>query len=1154
MSRATNRPLFHLKTLQTDIQRFTFPSDLRQRHEILLQWVENLRKGVLHQVKEVSLHGDFLRDIFQDILGYRSLIQSSGEAWEIHAEPTLADGGGAADGAIGFFTATAGSRGKVKLGGRIIAPIELKGTKNDLDRPAPGRQESAVDQGWRYANYTPNCQWVIVSNYQEIRLYQTSKTPAYYESFWLEDLENWEAFKTFYFILCRQNFLAKSAELSDLSRIDRLLKASDEAEKTITDELYGQYKAVRLSLTQHFRRTAPKGLKNRDFVLIEKSQKLLDRVLFIAFCEDCGLLPSKTLTKAYEFQDLYGNSTPWDRYKKVFRWVDVGNANPAIPGYNGGLFKPDALLDEQLEVTDALCGQLNQLTRFDFATEVSVNILGRIFEQSITDLEELKSESTGQPFNEKQGKRKRQGVYYTPAFITEYMVSRALGGYLREQEQRLAMELGLGEVGAIGIRDQREVEIEFWQGYRSRLEQLRVLDPACGSGAFLIAAFDYLSREYGRVDRALGDLGVQPKEEGESDQGMASRVTQGDLWGGVLEFQGSEGDPGLTPLAPKPEVAAMILGCNLYGVDLSPESVEITKLSLWLKTAKPGQVLLDLDHNIKVGNSIIGDAKVDKGALNWRRAFPQVFEAGGFDVVLGNPPYVRQELLSPFKGYLQAHYQTYDGVADLYVYFYEKGLEVLKPGGVLSYIVTNKWFKAGYGEPLRRFFAENSVMEQILDFGHAPIFEDADVFPCIITARKPGSAGKGSKVRGGDGLQVRVCPVPREKLAGLNLAQYVQEEGYDVPWDGFSGAAWSLEPPAVHELMQKIRDRGVPLKDFVGSKPYYGIKTGLNEAFLIDDATRNRLVQADPGCAEIIKPYLRGQDIKRWSPHWNHLWMILLKSSANHQWPWSGQDTAEAEECFAQCYPSIYSHFFPFINSLKNRKDQGHYWWELRACAYYDLFNSSKIIYQEINTLPAYAFHVNSHYMNNKVFIIPTKSLYLCGCLNSPLGWWIAHQIFPKMIGATITPRHDLMINFPIMEVTGHLCYQIEEIVDTLLNIIQINQQNYSQVIDWLKIERSVHQLGQKLENFAGLDCDQFLEEVRNRQPKGASFSPKVMKQLREVYNEYAPAIQSRQTQALILENQLSDLVNQAYGLTPEDIDLLWKTAPPRMPIPRPQP
>ncbi len=557
-------PLFHARTLKNAVQGFTFPSDLEERQQKVTQWIESLQKGVLDEIKEVSLHGQFLNDVFQQALGYRSVIQGGGTAWEIHAETTISDGGGSADGALGFFTATVGKKGKAKLQGRVIAPIELKGAKDDLDRAASGRKESAVDQGWRYANYTADCKWVIVSNYREIRLYQTSKTPAYCEVFKLVDLADVEAFKQFYFLLCRQNFLPTSDDSKTRARVDLLLAESNEAQESITKDLYTEYKTVRINLARFFRSKAPEDIPNRDAVLIEKAQKLLDRVLFIAFCEDRKLLPANTIKKAHDHKDPYSSSTTWDRYKAVFRWVDQGNDDPPIPGYNGGLFKYDLILDERLHVTDLLCTQLKELTRFDFETEVSVNILGHIFEQSVTDLEELKALATGVVYDQKKGKRKTQGVYYTPAFITQYIVGVALGGYLSRKEQALRDRYQLEQIPNRATKQKRDAETQFWEAYRDEvLLKTRVIDPACGSGAFLIAAFDYLSREYERVNEALAALALASQTGGK----VASEfVGQRSLF----------------------DLNKTILNNNLYGVDLSPESVEITKLSLWLKTAEQG--------------------------------------------------------------------------------------------------------------------------------------------------------------------------------------------------------------------------------------------------------------------------------------------------------------------------------------------------------------------------------------------------------------------------------------------------------------------------------------------------------------------------------------------------------------------------------------
>jgi type I restriction-modification system DNA methylase subunit len=856
MNQQVSKALFQKKALKNALGNFKFPSDLEERHKIIKKWVEALNSGTLNQVKEVSLHGDFLKDIFQDVLGYCSIIDGGGKVWEIHAEQTIADGGGTADAALGFFTAAENNKGKVKLQGKVVAPIELKGTKDDLDRPAPGRKESAVDQGWRYANYTPDCHWIIISNYRELRLYHTNKTPAYYEKFLLVDLADLEEFKRFYFLLCRTSFLP----IKDISTIDRLLATSEEAQEEITKRLYEEYKQVRLNIVRDFRfRFGSKlDIPTPDQVLIEKAQKTLDRILFIAFCEDRGLLPEKTITKAHDSKDIYNPRTIWENYQAVFRWVDQGNEDPPIPGYNGGLFKHDPILDAQLNIPDPLCKQLKELTRFDFDSEVSVDILGRIFEQSITDLEELKADVAKQEFDKKQGKRKKLGVFYTPAYITQYIVEVAIGGYLQKREAELREKFKLEEFA--DTAEHQKKEIEFWESYRDEvLVKTRVIDPACGSGAFLIAAFDYFASQYQRVNDNLRFLKHQTTENIELDK--------------------------------------TILKNNLFGVDLSPESVEITKLSLWLKTATQGKTLTYLDDNIKIGNSIVADSQFTDLPFSWESEFSQVFTEGGFDVVIGNPPYIRQELLSPFKPYLQESYQTYDGVADIYIYFYEKGLNLLKPEGILSYIVTNKWLRSGYGEPLRRFFSQESVFEQIIDFGHAPIFEDADTFPCIIAAKKSevSNTENGKK-------SVLVCSIPREELKNINLSQYVQnpENSYTIPWSRFTANAWSLEPPAVDDLMRKIQRIGVPLKEFAGVKPLYGIKTGFNEAFLIDETTKNKLVQADPKSSEIIKPLLRGQDIKRWIPEWDKLWIIF------------GHKDIDIEQ-----YPIIKQHLEIYRNKLE---------------------------------------------------------------------------------------------------------------------------------------------------------------------------------------------------------------------------------------------
>ena len=198
----------------------------------------------------------------------------------------------------------------------------------------------------------------------------------------------------------------------------------------------------------------------------------------------------------------------------------------------------------------------------------------------------------------------------------------------------------------------------------------------------------------------------------------------------------------------------------------------------------------------------------------------------------------------------------------------------------------------------------------------------------------------------------------------MPIADYVRDHGHRVPRRRFGREPWNLEPQPVVDLMDKIRRNGVPLAEFAGVKPYYGIKTGLNEAFLIDSPTRDRLVREDPRSAEVIKPYLRGQDIKRWAPEWAGLWMIVLPSSDNVGWPWSSAG-ADAQTVFATTFPAIQHHLDPFESRLRDRLDKGRFWWELRSCTYYSAFDATKLIHTDIAWRPQFSIATEPFYLVN---------------------------------------------------------------------------------------------------------------------------------------------------------------------------------------------
>ncbi|MBF0371935.1 MAG: Eco57I restriction-modification methylase domain-containing protein [Alphaproteobacteria bacterium] len=533
--------------------------------------------------------------------------------------------------------------------------------------------------------------------------------------------------------------------------------------------------------------------------------------------------------------------------------------------------------------------------------------------------------------------------------------------------------------------------------------------------------------------------------------------------------------------------------------------------------------------------------------LHWQVAFPGVWDNwesdapdGGFDAVIGNPPYVRQELLSRAKPFLKEAYKSFDGMADLYVYFYELGLKILRPGGRLSLIVTNKWMKAGYAEALRTLFAEKAWVEAVVDFGHAKqIFPDADVFPCVVVVRKPTLDTPPDTAR--------VCVIDRERLDLDRLIPQVDEASFAMPRAALAPAGWHLEPPAVLALMDKIRKAGVPLAQYIGAEPLYGLKTGFNDAFLIDQTTRDRLVGQDGRLADIIRPYLRGQDIERWAPAWDGLWMIVLKSSVNHPWPWAdATDEAGAEASFRATHSTLHAHMKRHETRLRAREDQGRFWWELRACAYYESFASQKIFYQEIQFHPSYAFDDSGLFGNNKIFFLPSSDHYLLGVLNSPLMWWHNWRHLPHMKDEALTPMGVKMETLPISQPTDAIRSAVAEKVARLIAIRKEVARAGKAVLDWLRLEFDVVKPGQRLQSPAALTLEEFQSEVRKGRKGRLTVS--ALSALTQAHTDGIAPARALLAEANTLERQVSDLVNQAYGLTADEVDLMWRTAPPRMP------
>ncbi|MEI7730666.1 MAG: hypothetical protein WCO56_13915, partial [Verrucomicrobiota bacterium] len=354
-------------------------------------------------------------------------------------------------------------------------------------------------------------------------------------------------------------------------------------------------------------------------------------------------------------------------------------------------------------------------------------------------------------------------------------------------------------------------------------------------------------------------------------------------------------------------------------------------------------------------------------------------------------------------------------------------------------------------------------------------------------------------------------------------------------------------------LLERIRSNGIPLKEFAQLRPLYGIKTGLNEAFLISKETRNRLVAEDRNCEETLRPYLRGQDIGRWIPDWANLWMIVLPSSNDRAWPWA--DLGEqAEAKFKAQYPSLHGYLKPLEERLRNRQDQGKYWWELRSCAYWQEFLRPKLCIQRIAFHSRIARDDSGMLVNDAAIILPTTDQWLLACLNSPTMWFFSFRFFPHKKDEALAMDIPYVERLSIPRPTPQQRQAAETNVRRLIEITASQQQTQRMLLDWLRVEYMIEKPGNKLQSVTSLDSDTWVSEVKRIRGKKLPLTAAGVHALREEYIRTIEPARALAVETLKLEGALSDLVNQAYGLTPAEIDLMWQTAPPRMPIPTPTP
>lgn len=890
-------PLFNEKVISSALLAFNAPvSD--DACAAAAEWAARATDVAFDLQNESNLEQEFNSIVIQRALGY--IARAPGVVGTMQVKQAV-PGGTIVDVALGYFSDSEPS---------ILAPLELKGPKVPLDRIMPGRAKTPVQQAWDYAMDAPGAKWVLVSNMKELRLYAFGYGRQLYESFDLKKIGEPQEF-------ARLRLLLAPDRLLDGATAD-LLEQSALADRNVTNQLYIDYKALRANLMGFVADQHPTISAEARIRLV---QTVLDRVLFIAFAEDKNLLPARSLADALAEPDRFFPVAKWDRVRKLFEWVDKGAPPHNIPKYNGGLFAADPLIDG-LALPDHLVEQFGKIANYDFASEVSVTILGHIFEQSITDIENEKAAAGLAAPAPSATKKKREGVVYTPDFITRFIVEQTVGKHLAEIGDGLLPDYGKrDDDGAIHWKNKTSAEADYWTVYLDRLGQLRILDPACGSGAFLIAAFNFLNAEQKRVRDRLSEL--QP---------------------GIL-----------THLSPNADVE--IITNNLFGVDVNAESVEITKLALWLQTARRERALESLDGNIKHGNSLVESAEFHPKPFDWN----ELGGKGSFDIVLGNPPYVRMELLKDIKPHLEARFAVASDRADLYAYFFELGVRLLAPGGRLGFISSSTFFRTGSGAPLRSYLAGQTQVEAVVDFGDLKVFEGVTTYPAIVILRKDGAADDGMLTY----LNARALPD--------DLSRVFEQESLTMPRERLGSGTWRFESDLLDDIRAKMAKGRKTLAEVFGA-PLYGIKTGLNKAFVLSRAQRDALVACAPRSGELLKPFLIGENLKRWHIESDDLWLI-----------YTPKNQIDIED-----YPAIRDHLLPWKEQLERRATIQN-WWELQQAqvAYLSSFAGPKTMYNRFTNRPQFSFMPDEIYTNDAPYIIPTSDVFLATFLNSRAAWFV---------------------------------------------------------------------------------------------------------------------------------------------------------------------